>query len=1072
MKKRKVRITNTGYLPDSPDRNNDMNIIPSNQITMKNVPFPILGIDNMGNRQMMMPGGEYSFPGQYVTEIPLGKYQKGKEVTSDQLDLALDAASFVPGYIGMGASAIGGIKNLAEGDYTGAALDGLNIITGGTSKWFRTAQGAAKAAGKGRVAKSAADKARFLELASNPLVSKTLGLGRDIYNYPFDNSNPQYGRGYDNFAVPESTNRNPVIREPLLRNKHQQGGGIYMGDYEFKDGGLVKYQKTGEVNIAGTNEMWIPSESMSPEEAKQWGSLRGDALPIIGSYASNNAIYKAYDFAKSKGMDYNQYLDWLQGNTEASEKSFKDKHAGKTYNYFLSKTIDPSGKVLDEQYGDIPYSELDAKAHIPGFPFVYKPETDEYIYLGNTKPIEYVDAENNLNIYTQSPYLPGAQKVDTDYALTTSQARDMLSQDPATRQKVFDDLRTYQGLENIQDPGLSENDFMNYYNSLSDKDFEPYTYDWSIKKGDSPELQTLKLLLTQNSMGNTTNAIDESYGYLGSNLQPPVIHAYKNRAEEEGAEAARKYAYESMNTPLAKFLGAEPGKVNPNVAKRAAVKGSDVAAFRALGQIGSIIGEPGMDSETVRHMLQNPDAYRKQLEAIINSPFNMGTISLDRTGSNKLSNLSLTKEEAQDVLDNLELVSKSPRYGYMSEATPQDKFIQGTGLGWFLPTSETAKDANILDAVGAPFELAGNVLGNYINNEDGNEFPTAPPRPLAYSVTDPAGAALLNGIYKTGLDAVGTEAALKLFSGLKTVGNVYGNTFKGAFGDNIRGNKSYYMDSSVTQANDEFNQLNNLYQNDPNYTFGPGASQNAAFNKLFTTAKQLYKNPLNPKKQLVAPAYAGSSDMVIKDAKGLRELISHPNSGLTSQEIERFNEALDRGVNLLKPSELALYYKAHLNQYGVGRIDPKNLSWQQRLMNTVPFTKKTDTFYDGSKLRVGKNQNQREFLDNLNFNNDNRAFTKDEFDLQKRLFDASSEHLPTKLTADWYLGDHVGRIMASERNGSILDGGSKYLQRAGILGVGAFGTLAAGLVNRNTNYTGRYVDPYLNPILNTCTSNC
>jgi hypothetical protein len=77
MKKRKVKITKTGYLPDSPDRFNDMNIIPSNRITMKDVKFPILGTDNLGNQQMMMPGGEYEFPGEYVTEIPMGSYQNG-----------------------------------------------------------------------------------------------------------------------------------------------------------------------------------------------------------------------------------------------------------------------------------------------------------------------------------------------------------------------------------------------------------------------------------------------------------------------------------------------------------------------------------------------------------------------------------------------------------------------------------------------------------------------------------------------------------------------------------------------------------------------------------------------------------------------------------------------------------------------------------------------------------------------------------------------------------------------------------------------------------------------------------
>lgn len=77
MKKRKVKITNTGYLPDSPDRFNDMNIIPSNRITMKDVKFPILGTDDLGNQQMMMPGGEYEFPGKYVTEVPMGNYQNG-----------------------------------------------------------------------------------------------------------------------------------------------------------------------------------------------------------------------------------------------------------------------------------------------------------------------------------------------------------------------------------------------------------------------------------------------------------------------------------------------------------------------------------------------------------------------------------------------------------------------------------------------------------------------------------------------------------------------------------------------------------------------------------------------------------------------------------------------------------------------------------------------------------------------------------------------------------------------------------------------------------------------------------
>ena len=48
----------------------EVTIIPSSKITMKGVNYPVLGVDDLGNQQMMMPGGEYDFPGQYVTEYP------------------------------------------------------------------------------------------------------------------------------------------------------------------------------------------------------------------------------------------------------------------------------------------------------------------------------------------------------------------------------------------------------------------------------------------------------------------------------------------------------------------------------------------------------------------------------------------------------------------------------------------------------------------------------------------------------------------------------------------------------------------------------------------------------------------------------------------------------------------------------------------------------------------------------------------------------------------------------------------------------------------------------------------
>lgn len=44
--------------------------IPSGDITMQGVPYPVLGVDNYGNEQMMYPEMDYQFPGNIVTEYP------------------------------------------------------------------------------------------------------------------------------------------------------------------------------------------------------------------------------------------------------------------------------------------------------------------------------------------------------------------------------------------------------------------------------------------------------------------------------------------------------------------------------------------------------------------------------------------------------------------------------------------------------------------------------------------------------------------------------------------------------------------------------------------------------------------------------------------------------------------------------------------------------------------------------------------------------------------------------------------------------------------------------------------
>jgi hypothetical protein len=51
--------------------------IGSNRITMKGVPYPVLGISDEGDQQMMYPEQEYKFKGKKVTEFPMKKSNGG-----------------------------------------------------------------------------------------------------------------------------------------------------------------------------------------------------------------------------------------------------------------------------------------------------------------------------------------------------------------------------------------------------------------------------------------------------------------------------------------------------------------------------------------------------------------------------------------------------------------------------------------------------------------------------------------------------------------------------------------------------------------------------------------------------------------------------------------------------------------------------------------------------------------------------------------------------------------------------------------------------------------------------------
>jgi hypothetical protein len=75
MFRKNQRYSTKGYRKDSPDKHRPVNVINSGRISMSNVPYPVVGTDNLGNSRIMYPNEEHQFPGNQVTEIPIK--QKG-----------------------------------------------------------------------------------------------------------------------------------------------------------------------------------------------------------------------------------------------------------------------------------------------------------------------------------------------------------------------------------------------------------------------------------------------------------------------------------------------------------------------------------------------------------------------------------------------------------------------------------------------------------------------------------------------------------------------------------------------------------------------------------------------------------------------------------------------------------------------------------------------------------------------------------------------------------------------------------------------------------------------------------
>ena len=102
--------------------------IPGNDITMKGVPYPVLGVSDKGDKKLMKPGKDYKFKGSKVTEYPIAEFgdyfqDSGQAQIGGAVGEAAGNALFGP-LGGMAGKLLGNVA----GNLLGGAADANKLV--------------------------------------------------------------------------------------------------------------------------------------------------------------------------------------------------------------------------------------------------------------------------------------------------------------------------------------------------------------------------------------------------------------------------------------------------------------------------------------------------------------------------------------------------------------------------------------------------------------------------------------------------------------------------------------------------------------------------------------------------------------------------------------------------------------------------------------------------------------------------------------------------------------------------------------------------------------------------------
>lgn len=199
--------------------------IPSNQITMQGVDYPVLGISDTGDTQMMYPNQDYTYDGKSVTEYPM--MQGGGDVRDGYSD-----PDYVTGTSRRAMNKMVGMGNyLVPADVLNQAADfakakGLDYgaNTSGPADAVRHAAAAASTASRIPIPKMIGKYSPNLDRVMRIAAANVLGLGHELRNFNLDDAFMDLKNNYKGSLVgslPELTDkeRNKMIVNQLVNKQ-------------------------------------------------------------------------------------------------------------------------------------------------------------------------------------------------------------------------------------------------------------------------------------------------------------------------------------------------------------------------------------------------------------------------------------------------------------------------------------------------------------------------------------------------------------------------------------------------------------------------------------------------------------------------------------------------------------------------------------------------------------------------------------------------------------------------------------------------------------------------------------